>query len=205
MRRAHLLEYAGDEELAQMVWRGDDLAAAEIIAGVLNKLHRAQPDVTVPQLRTLRQRFRRFSGRRREMKRRAKNPSTCVGRGRRSICWRIHRMNACCTVIFSTITSGCIRCAAGWRMMPKGLYGERLYDAANTLCNPCHCARPGGVRGAPAAGVAGAGGRYGRGRGAAAGVCVCVCVPECRLVRLTMIAMMAMSKTSILSGPVSLS
>ena len=54
---AHLLEYAGDEELAEMVWRGDDLAAAEIIAEVLNKLHRAQPGVPVPQLRPLRQRF----------------------------------------------------------------------------------------------------------------------------------------------------
>ena len=56
--RAHLLEYAGDEELAQMVSRGDDLAAAAVIAGVLNKLHRPQPDVPTPQLRTLRQRFR---------------------------------------------------------------------------------------------------------------------------------------------------
>ena len=56
--RAHLLEYAGDEELAQMVSRGDDLAAAAIIAGVLNKLHRPQPAVPTPDLRTLRQRFR---------------------------------------------------------------------------------------------------------------------------------------------------
>ena len=56
--RAHLLEYAGDEELAQMVSRGDDLAAAAIIAGVLNKLHRPQPAVPTPALRTLRQRFR---------------------------------------------------------------------------------------------------------------------------------------------------
>src|SRR5215204_3942135 len=38
--RAQLLEYAGDEELAQMVVRGGDLAAAEVIAGVLNQLHR---------------------------------------------------------------------------------------------------------------------------------------------------------------------
>src|SRR6185503_942523 len=35
--RAHLLEYAGDEELARMVSRGDDLTAAVVIAGVLNK------------------------------------------------------------------------------------------------------------------------------------------------------------------------
>ena len=53
-----LLEYAGDEELAQMVVRGDDLAAAVVIAGVLNQLHRPQPDVPTPPLRTLRQRFR---------------------------------------------------------------------------------------------------------------------------------------------------
>src|SRR5690606_4628329 len=53
---AHLLEYAGDEELAQMVWRGDDLQATQIIADVLNKLHRPRP--YVPQLRTLRRRFR---------------------------------------------------------------------------------------------------------------------------------------------------
>ena len=46
--QAHLLEYAGDEELAQMVVRGDDLAAAVVIAGVLNKLHRPQPHVPTP-------------------------------------------------------------------------------------------------------------------------------------------------------------
>src|SRR5262245_35935126 len=56
--RAHLLEYAGDEELAQMVTRGDDLGAAVVIAEVLNKLHRPQPETPTPQLQILRQRFR---------------------------------------------------------------------------------------------------------------------------------------------------
>ena len=40
-----------------MVVRGDDLAATAVMAEVLNKLHRPQPGVPPPPLRTLRERF----------------------------------------------------------------------------------------------------------------------------------------------------
>lgn len=134
--RAHLLEYAGDEELAEVVWRGDDLAAAEIIAGVLNKLHRAQPGVPVPPLRTLRQRFRELF--RKAARDEAAGESSIYMRGARAADTLLaHPQDEC--VLHGDIQHHNIRRhpARGWLAYdPKGLYGERAYDAANTLCNP---------------------------------------------------------------------
>ncbi len=133
--QAHLLEYAGDEELAQWVWRGDDLPAAEVIAGVLNKLHRAQPDVTAPRLRTLRTRFRALF----EKAARVGESSIYV-RGARAAERLLASPQEEC-VLHGDIQHHNIRRhpARGWLAYdPKGLYGERSYDAANTLCNPSH-------------------------------------------------------------------
>jgi streptomycin 6-kinase len=133
---AHLLEYAGDEELAQMVWRGDDLAAAEVIAEVLNKLHRAQPDVPAPHLRTLRQRFRELF--RKAARDEAAGESSIYVRGARAAEHLLaHPRDEC--VLHGDIQHHNIRLhpVRGWLAYdPKGLYGERTYDAANTLCNP---------------------------------------------------------------------
>jgi streptomycin 6-kinase len=135
---AHLLEYAGDEELAQMVWRGDDLAAAEIIAGVLNKLHRAQPDVAVPPLRTLRRRFRDLF--RKAARDEAAGESSIYVRGAGAAEHLLANPQDEC-VLHGDIQHHNIRLhpVRGWLAYdPKGLYGERSYDAANTLCNPAH-------------------------------------------------------------------
>jgi streptomycin 6-kinase len=133
---AHLLEYAGDEELAQMVWRGDDLAAAEVIAGVLNKLHHPQPDVPVPQLRTLRRRFRDLFSK--AARNEAAGESSIYVRGARAAEHLLaHPQDEC--VLHGDIQHHNIRLhpVRGWLAYdPKGLYGERAYDAANTLCNP---------------------------------------------------------------------
>jgi streptomycin 6-kinase len=134
--QAQLLEYAGDEELAQWVWRGDDLPAAEIIAGVLNKLHRPQPDVPTPQLRTLRFRFRSlFEQAARDE---AAGESSIYVRGARVAEYLLSTpQNEC--VLHGDIQHHNIRLhpLRGWLAYdPKGLYGERLYDAANTVCNP---------------------------------------------------------------------
>jgi streptomycin 6-kinase len=133
---AHLLEYAGDEELARTVWRGDDVAATEIIAELLNKLHRPQPDVPTPQLRTLKSRFRSlFSRAARDEA--AGNESIYV-RGARTAAILLANPQAEC-VLHGDIQHHNIRLhpERGWLAYdPKGLYGERLYDAANTLCNP---------------------------------------------------------------------
>lgn len=134
--RAHLLEYAGDEELAEMVVRGDDLAAAAIIGDVLNTLHQPRPYLPRPPLRTLPQRFESL------FERAARD----AGRGIASIYRRgaqvaerllAHPQDEC--VLHGDIQHHNIRRhpQRGWLAYdPKGLYGERLYDTANAVCNP---------------------------------------------------------------------
>ena len=134
--QAQLLEYAGDEELAPMVVRGDDLAAAKVIAGVLNQLHRPQPHVPTPPLRTLQQRFDSlFSTAARDT---AAGAESIYVRGARVAQHLLAHPLAEC-VLHGDIQHHNIRLhpRRGWLAYdPKGLYGERLYDAANTLCNP---------------------------------------------------------------------
>ena len=134
--RAHLLEYAGDEELAQMVVRGDDLTAAAVIAGVLNKLHRPRPTVPTPTLRTLPQRFDSLF--RRAAQDEAAGEESIYVRGAR-VAQRLLAQPQDECVLHGDIQHHNIRLhpVRGWLAYdPKGLYGERSYDAANTLCNP---------------------------------------------------------------------
>jgi streptomycin 6-kinase len=136
--QAHLLEYAGDEELAQMVSRGDDLAAAVVIAGVLNKLHRPQPDVPTPQLQTLRQRFHSLFSTAAQDE--AAGEESIYVRGARVAQHLLANPKDKC-VLHGDIQHHNIRLhpVRGWLAYdPKGLYGERSYDAANTLCNPAN-------------------------------------------------------------------
>lgn len=135
---AHLLEYAGDKELAEVVWRGDDVGAAEIIAVVLNKLHRDQPGVPMPPLRTLRRRFRDLFGK--AARDEAAGEESIYVRGARAAEYLLASARDEC-VLHGDIQHHNIRRhpVRGWLAYdPKGLYGERTYDAANTLCNPCH-------------------------------------------------------------------
>jgi streptomycin 6-kinase len=136
--QAHLLEYAGDEELARMVSRGDDLAAAVAIAGVLNKLHRPQPDVPRPQLQTLRRRFRSLFSTAAQDE--AAGEESIYVRGARVAQHLLANPQDKC-VLHGDIQHHNIRLhpVRGWLAYdPKGLYGERSYDAANTLCNPAN-------------------------------------------------------------------
>ncbi len=134
--RAHLLEYAGDEELAPMVSQGDDLAAAGIIAGVLNQLHRPRPALPTPKLRTLPQRFASLFSRAAQEE--TAGEASIYVRGAR-VAERLlaHPRDEC--VLHGDIQHHNIRRhpVRGWLAYdPKGLYGERLYDTANALCNP---------------------------------------------------------------------
>ncbi|MCZ7542267.1 MAG: 3'-kinase [Anaerolineae bacterium] len=136
--RAHLLEYAGDEELAEMVPRGADLAAAAVIAEVLNKLHRPRPDAPAPQLQTLRRRFRSLF--RTAAQDEAAGVESIYVRGAR-VAERLLAQPQDECVLHGDIQHHNIRRhpARGWLAYdPKGLYGERAYDAANTLCNPAN-------------------------------------------------------------------
>jgi len=136
--RAHLLEFAGDEELALMVPRGRDLEAAAVVAEVLNKLHRPRPDVPTPQLQTLRRRFRSlFTTAALDE---AAGEESIYVRGARVAEYLLANPQDEC-VLHGDIQHHNIRLhpVRGWLAYdPKGLYGERSYDAANTLCNPAN-------------------------------------------------------------------
>lgn len=135
---AHLLEYVAGEELAEMVWRGGDLEAAEVIAEILNNLHHAQPGAPPPQMQTLRRRFRELF--RKAAQDEAAGEESIYVRGAR-VAERLlaNPQDEC--ILHGDIHHHNIRHhpVRGWLAYdPKGLYGERTYDAANTLCNPEH-------------------------------------------------------------------
>jgi streptomycin 6-kinase len=133
---AHLMEYIDGTDLLPMVENGDDEQATVIIAEVLNKIHSAYQGKPPVGLWTLKRRFQSLFSRAKQDEqagivsifRRAapfvqsllENPQE-----ERVLHGDIHHWN--------------IRHHAkrGWLAFdPKGLYGERTFDAANTLCNP---------------------------------------------------------------------
>lgn len=131
--RAQLLEHAGPEDLSLLVQRGEDGRATEIIADVLNQLHSPRQLPVPAGLIPLRDRFRSLFDQAERagadaMYRRAatmadrllsSSVEPCVLHG------DMHHAN----VLLSS--------ARGWLAIdPKGLYGERTFDAANALLNP---------------------------------------------------------------------
>lgn len=134
--RAHLMEYAGGNELAELVTSGHDLRAAEIIADVLNLLHRSQPDVAIPKLRTVRQRFESLFARATQDQV-AGNNSIYVRGARVAEQLLANPQDEC--VLHGDIQHHNIRLHSerGWLAYDaKGLYGERLFDVTNAVCNP---------------------------------------------------------------------
>ncbi len=133
---AHLLEYVAGDDLVPLVKRGEDAQATAIIGDVLNCLHNAAKDAPADGLVPLRRRFRSLFER-----------AVREGHlGAQSIFVRAaaltenllaHPRAEC--VLHGDIHHENIRHspARGWLAIdPKGVYGERTYDAANTLCNP---------------------------------------------------------------------
>ena len=133
---AHLLEYVGGADLVPMVRAGDDEDAAHIIAQGLNQIHSAYNGEQPAGLQTLRRRFRALF-------RQAEQDKAA---GKRSI-------YVCAAAVAEmllddpqeeVVLHGDIHHMnirhhdeRGWMVFdPKGLYGERTFDAANTLCNP---------------------------------------------------------------------
>jgi streptomycin 6-kinase len=131
---AQLLEYADGENLAEMVKDGGDEPATAIIADVINALHAnaAAPPEGIP---TLQRWFRalflqaaqdRKNGLNTILMRAADRAETALAQPHepRVLHGDIHHENI-------------RQSSRGWLAFdPKGLYGERTYDLANTLCNP---------------------------------------------------------------------
>jgi streptomycin 6-kinase len=132
---AHLLEYADGPELASLVLNGQDEQAAVIIAQVLNQLHQPRPEPP-PELRTLRRWFRSLFLKA-EQDRQAGIDSVFVRTAALADRLLDEHHEEC--VLHGDIHHQNIRYRQdrGWLAFdPKGLYGERAYDAANTLRNP---------------------------------------------------------------------
>jgi len=127
---AHLLEYAEGDNLTSMVERGDDEQAAEIIAETLSRLHAStapHPDGLWPLGRRFRSLFERAS----------LYPDTIFARAAvvaRSLLDDPRDVR----VLHGDMHHYNVRQSArGWLAYdPKGVLGERTFDAANTLCNP---------------------------------------------------------------------
>ncbi|MBZ0290350.1 MAG: phosphotransferase, partial [Anaerolineae bacterium] len=130
---AHLLEYADGDDLVGMVRRGDDEGAARIIADVLNQLH-AVPVDAPPGLPRLQDWFDALY----KQAERDKDTESIYVRGA-AVATKLLGEPQNERVLHGDIHHQNIRYreGRGWLAFdPKGLYGERTYDAANTLCNP---------------------------------------------------------------------
>lgn len=133
---AHLMEYIDGTDLLPMVENGDDEQATIIIAETLNKIHSAYSGKPPNGLWTLKRRFKGFFDKVREDElagigsifRRAEPLVTSLLDNQKEEC-----------VLHGDMHHWNIRHHAqrGWLTFdPKGVYGERTFDAANTLCNP---------------------------------------------------------------------
>jgi len=131
---AHLLEYVDGEDLVALVTKGKDEEATRIIGDVLNQLHSASndtlPDGLIPLKRWFRSLFQRAK--------KEKSSDSIFVRGA-STAEALLASQTEVRVLHGDIHHENIRHHAqrGWLAFdPKGLVGERTYDAANTLCNP---------------------------------------------------------------------
>lgn len=132
-RRAQLLEYAEGEDLTALVRRGEDRRASEIIAGVLNELHGTRPAPPPGGLIPLRERFASLFERAR-----SRTDGPIFARAA-AVAERLLRTERERCVLHGDMHHENVRhCAGrGWLAIdPKGLCGERAFDAANVPLNP---------------------------------------------------------------------
>lgn len=131
--RAHLLEYVEGENLTSLVERGGDEQATAIIGDLLKQLHSVAVAAPPPGLTPLRVRFAALF-----RQAQANRPDSVFVRAARAADELLaHPQDV--RVLHGDIHHYNIRYQArrGWLAYdPKGLIGERTYDAANTLRNP---------------------------------------------------------------------
>ena len=133
---AHLIEYAVGEELVTLVQRGEDENATRIIAQVMRHLHNIpQDDVRFRDLLGLDRWFEKLFVKA-EADRQVGIESIYVRSASTAERLLADPHGVC--VLHGDIHHYNIRQSSrGWLTFdPKGLFGERTYDCANTLCNP---------------------------------------------------------------------
>jgi streptomycin 6-kinase len=129
--QAFLLEYAAGPDLKSLVQQGNDAQATAIIADTLNQLHKQKSQISTDTFTPLKKWFRSLDTHAQmgvdSFYVQAANIAERLLAHPQDICvlhGDIHHEN----ILYSQ---------RGWLAIdPKGLYGERTYDAANTLFNP---------------------------------------------------------------------
>ncbi len=132
---AHLMEYASGDELVTLVQRGEDEAATKIIAQVIQQIHSVPQEASFEGLLGLDQWFGELFNKA-EADKQAGVHSIYVRSA--SLARRLLADPRDVRVLHGDIHHRNIRQSPrGWLAFdPKGLFGERTYDCANTLCNP---------------------------------------------------------------------
>jgi streptomycin 6-kinase len=132
---AHLMEYAAGDELITLVQRGEDEAATRIIAQVLQQIHSISQEASVDGLLRLDQWFGELFNKS-AADRLAGIDSIYVRSA--SVAKQLLADPHDVRVLHGDIHHRNIRQSPrGWLAFdPKGVFGERTYDCANTLCNP---------------------------------------------------------------------
>ncbi len=132
---AHLLEYAGGDDLTGMVMQGDDEGATRIIAGVIRELHSVTQPPSGQGLFGLNRWFRELFVK--AAADRMAGIESIYMKGA-AVAERLLADQRDIHVLHGDIHHGNIRKSPrGWLAFdPKGLVGERAYDCANTFCNP---------------------------------------------------------------------
>jgi streptomycin 6-kinase len=132
---AHLMEYAAGDELVTLVERGEDEKATRVIAQVIKQLHSVPQEAPYAGLFRLERWFGELFNKA-EADRRAGIESIYVRSA--SLSEQLLADQREVRVLHGDIHHRNIRQSArGWLAFdPKGVFGERTYDCANTLCNP---------------------------------------------------------------------
>ena len=133
---AQLLEYIEGENLKSVVQRGQDEDATAIIADVLNRLHYAHKGVAPKGLTPLASRFRSLSKRAKQERTEGISSVYTVAA---DIAEKLLSAPKDSRVLHGDMHHENVKHSGrrGWLAIdPKGLCGERTYDAATVLCNP---------------------------------------------------------------------
>ena len=130
--RALLLEYAEGPDLKSLVTDGKDTEATEIIAETLNKLHRQPSPAGTHTFTPLKTRFRSLF-----KKAHGSGGDSFYTQAAKIAQELLDDPKNICVLHGDIHHENIIRSDRGWLAIdPKGIYGERTFDAANTLCNP---------------------------------------------------------------------
>ncbi len=134
--KAQLLEYVERENLKSVVEKGEDESATIIISDVLNALHKTYLKPIPQQLTPLKSRFRSLLNKS-EMD---KNKGIIsVYTKAMEVAELLLSTQSDMRVLHGDMHHENVKFSKkrGWLAIdPKGLYGERTFDAANALCNP---------------------------------------------------------------------